>query len=99
MTFLKTHPTRSTYIPQLALLYQDARGFQHVISHGIDLTKKCMVLYGSTAAAASTTGMTHNLSSQDDAIEIDSIFKWNGEKIIKSLGNLETLISKRNYIN
>ena len=25
--------------------------------------------------------------------------KWNGEKIIKGLGNLETLISKRNYIN
>lgn len=89
MTFLKTHPTRSTYIPQLALLYQDARGFQHVISHGIDLTKKCMVLYGSTNAAASTTGMTHNLSSQDDAIEIDgkpaaSVMPPPGEQLRKS---------------
>jgi len=80
MTFLKTHPTRSTYIPQLALLYQDARGFQHVISHGIDLSKKCMVLYGSTAAA--------NNNAQD-AIEIDgkpaaSVMPPPGEQLKKS---------------
>ncbi len=80
MTFLKTHPTRSTYIPQLALLYQDARGFQHVISHGIELSKRCMVLYGSTAAA--------NTNSQN-AIEIDgkpaaSVMPPPGEQLKKS---------------
>ncbi|KAL7499954.1 hypothetical protein ACHAWT_010895 [Skeletonema menzelii] len=80
MTFLKTHPTRSTYIPQLALLYQDARGFQHVISHGIELSKKCMVLYGSTAAA--------NADSQN-VIEIDgkpaaSVMPPPGEQLKKS---------------
>ena len=81
MTFLKTHPTRSAYIPQLVLLYQDARGFQHVISHGIELSKKCMVLYGSSAAA--------NNSSQSDAIEIDgkpaaSVMPPPGEQLKKS---------------
>lgn len=70
MTFLKTHPSRSTYIPQLALLYQDSRGFQHVISHGIDLSKKCMVLNGSTASATTTT-TTAAAAAANDSIEID----------------------------
>jgi len=89
MSFLKTHPTRSTYIPQLALLYQDARGFQHVISHGIDLSKKCMVLYGSTTAAASAAGTATNSSQKDDTIEIDgkpaaSVMPPPGEQLKKS---------------
>ena len=83
MTFLKTHPSRSSYIPQLALLYQDARGFQHVISHGIELSKKCMVLYGSTAAGAATGGNNNN------GIEIDgkpaaSVMPPPGEQLKKS---------------
>jgi hypothetical protein len=36
---------------------------------------------------------------EDSIIEIDSIFKWNSKSMIKGLGNLETLISKRNYVN
>ena len=71
MTFLKTHPTRSTYIPQLALLYQDARGFQHVISHGIELSKKSMVLYGSAATAASNSSSNTTTNNAQDGIEID----------------------------
>eukprot|EP00571_Detonula_confervacea_P013192 CAMPEP_0172297872 /NCGR_PEP_ID=MMETSP1058-20130122/741_1 /TAXON_ID=83371 /ORGANISM="Detonula confervacea, Strain CCMP 353" /LENGTH=1677 /DNA_ID=CAMNT_0013007075 /DNA_START=54 /DNA_END=5084 /DNA_ORIENTATION=- len=42
---------KSTYIPQLALMHQDARGFQHVISHGIDLSKKRLVKNGSSGVS------------------------------------------------
>ena len=89
MTFLKTHPSRSSYIPQLALLYQDARGFQHVISHGIELSKKCMVLYGSTAAAAGGSSSSAAATGNNNGIEIDgkpaaSVMPPPGEQLKKS---------------
>lgn len=31
------------YVPQLALLHQDSRGFQHIVTHGIDSSKKCLI--------------------------------------------------------
>jgi DNA damage-binding protein 1 len=38
MTFLMASKERGKYhLPQLTLLYQDSRGFQHVVSHGVSL--------------------------------------------------------------
>lgn len=41
----------SPYLPQLALLHQDVRGFQHAVSHGIDLQRRCLVPGGPVAGA------------------------------------------------
>jgi DNA damage-binding protein 1 len=44
IAFLKCSDGKGRHlIPQLALLHQDARGFQHVISHGVDLAKKSLI--------------------------------------------------------
>ena len=58
MSFLKSnkHGSGRMYVPQLVLLHQDARGFQHVIAHGIDLSKKALVLYSSVDGAVSLAG-------------------------------------------
>ena len=62
MSFLETRKSGNAapYFPQLVLLHQDARGFQHVITHGVDLSKKGLILCGSamnhaTAASASSS--------------------------------------------
>jgi DNA damage-binding protein 1 len=47
----------SYYHPQLVVLHQDARGFQHVITHGVDLAKKGLVLHGSPNDSAVATMM------------------------------------------
>ena len=70
MAFLMPPPgsAGSPYVPQLALLHQDVRGFQHAVAHGIDLRRRCLVpnaggtrsagRYGGPAdAAARPTGM------------------------------------------
>jgi len=44
MAFLETS---IDYLPQLSLMHQDARGFQHVITHGVDVKAKGMVFLGS----------------------------------------------------
>lgn len=58
MDFLYTNKSSSGkgkfYIPQLTLLHQDVRGFQHVITHGVDLSKKCLVLHSSPENAPSS---------------------------------------------
>lgn len=52
MTFLRPNSSRSSpYIPQLALLHQDPRGFQHVVSHGINVAKKSLALNGKVPQA------------------------------------------------
>ena len=55
MVFL--HPTYSasgTYMPQLSLLYQNARGQQHVITHSVDLSTKS-ILYATSTTKSGTT--------------------------------------------
>ena len=48
LTFLEESSSSSSkkatyYIPQLAMLHMDSRGYQHVISHGIDLQHKKLI--------------------------------------------------------
>lgn len=50
MTFLTCGEKAKHLVPQLALLHQDVRGFQHIISHGIDLSKKSLVHNASDGA-------------------------------------------------
>ncbi|KAL3805655.1 hypothetical protein HJC23_005899 [Cyclotella cryptica] len=58
MAFLQTNKSSSgkgkLYIPQLTLLHQDVRGFQHVITHGVDLSKKSLVLHSAPDNASSS---------------------------------------------
>ena len=54
LTFLRPSSARSAYLPQLALLHQDARGFQHVVAHGLHLSRRALVRHGQ--AAPTTAG-------------------------------------------
>ncbi len=67
------------------------------IASSVDLVIQCSLDSNGVRRVSEVAAISGRC--EDSIIEIDSIFKWNGEKIIKSLGNLETLISKRNYIN
>lgn len=51
MTFLSCGEKARHLVPQLAILHQDVRGFQHAISHGIDLSKKILIHNASDGAA------------------------------------------------
>jgi DNA damage-binding protein 1 len=50
MTFLEpnqqTKSAGNKYMPQLAIMHQDCYGYQHVVSHGIDLQRKKLVVKG-----------------------------------------------------
>jgi DNA damage-binding protein 1 len=46
----KSSSSSSSYQPLLAVLHQDARGGQHLISHAVNLHKRQLHLYGSTSA-------------------------------------------------
>ena len=67
------------------------------IASSIDLVIQCSLDNNGVRRVSEVAAISGRC--EDSIIEIDSIFKWNGESIIKGLGNLETLISKRNYIN
>ena len=49
--------TRATelYYPQLSILYQNARGQQHVITHSVDLAHKTLVYATATSSSDTTT--------------------------------------------
>ncbi|MSZ32864.1 MAG: CpaF family protein, partial [Actinobacteria bacterium] len=67
------------------------------IASSVDLVIQCSLDSNGVRRVSEVAAISGRC--EDSIIEIDSIFKWNGERIIKGLGNLETLISKRNYIN
>jgi len=67
------------------------------IASSVDLVIQCSLDNNGVRRVSEVAAISGRC--EDSIIEIDSIFKWNGESIIKGLGNLETLISKRNYIN
>ena len=41
-----TSSKKGIYIPQLVLLHLDSRGYQHIITHGIDITNQKLVMNG-----------------------------------------------------
>ena len=82
MTFLKSSSNSSSssssnnhqgkekyHAPQLVLLHQDARGFQHVISHGIDIVKKRLIRHneGEKEAMMTTTSSDATFSEKPSA--------------------------------
>eukprot|EP00956_Cyclotella_meneghiniana_P024720 scaffold50024_cov69-Cyclotella_meneghiniana.AAC.1 len=62
---------RMYYVPQLALLHQDSRGFQHVTTHGIDVSKKCLIHHSSSSD--SNHGNNSSLSEKPSATTMPPI--------------------------
>ncbi|KAL7554005.1 hypothetical protein ACHAWF_017361 [Thalassiosira exigua] len=66
MTFLSPPEGRkSAYAPQLALLHQDSRGYQHVIAHGVDLAKKKILLNSTGEGSGRGRGAEKRRASAD----------------------------------
>jgi len=44
------------YIPQLVLLHLDSRGYQHIVTHGIDITNQKLIINGNCKNSSSIMG-------------------------------------------
>lgn len=48
------------YIPQLVLLHLDSRGYQHVVTHGIDISNQKLIMNGNCKNSSSSMSMGWN---------------------------------------
>jgi len=60
-----TNKKGGIYIPQLVLLHLDSRGYQHIVTHGIDITNQKLIINGNCKNSSSIMGWNNGGSGRD----------------------------------